>query len=152
MRGMVSNLVQNMDLLPDAVAECRRSLQHQLVSPGKLQAVGKGHRPEINEICQRIEKDISQEYTVGTAAEICHMSESHFAHLFKKETGLSFVEYVNQKKIQRAEYLLTHTSLRIGEIAMQIGLDNQNYFSSMFRKYKGKSPVEYRAASQKAEM
>lgn len=152
LRGMVSNLVQNMDLLPNAVAECRCSLQHQLVSPGKLQAVGKGHRPEINEICQRIEKDISQEYTVGTAAEICHMSESHFAHLFKKETGLSFVEYVNQKKIQRAEYLLTHTSLRIGEIAMQIGLDNQNYFSSMFRKYKGKSPVEYRAASQKAEM
>lgn len=151
LRGIVSNRVANMELLPGAVAECQRGLQRQLVNPGRLQSVGKGHRPEIDEICHQIEKDLSREYTVGTAAELCHMSESYFAHLFKKETGLSFVEYVNQKRIQKAEHLLAYTSLRIGEIAQQIGLENQNYFSSMFRKYKGKSPVEYRAACQKTE-
>lgn len=79
------------------------------------------------------------------------MSESYFSHLFKKETGISFVDFVNQRKIRKAADLLQNTNLRINEIAAQIGIDNPNYFSVLFKKCKGESPQEYRLHAQSAE-
>ena len=72
------------------------------------------------------------------------MSESRFAHVFKKETGISFWEYVNQIRMNEAEKLLRETDLRVSEIAERIGMDNPNYFSARFKERKGIGPLEYR--------
>lgn len=72
------------------------------------------------------------------------MSESYFSHLFKKETGISFVDYVNTQRVCRAEELLRTSDKRISEIAQAVGVENSNYFSVMFRKMRGISPQEYR--------
>ena len=72
------------------------------------------------------------------------MSESYFSHLFKKETGISFVDYVNTQRVCRAEELLRTSDKRISEIAQEVGVENSNYFSVMFRKMRGISPQEYR--------
>ena len=79
------------------------------------------------------------------------MSESYFSHLFKKETGVSFVDFVNQHKIRKAADLLQNTNLRINEVAAQIGIDNPNYFSVLFKKCKGEAPQEYRSHFQSAD-
>ena len=72
------------------------------------------------------------------------MSESYFSHRFKEETGLSFVNYVNRERANRAAALLLSTDSRVSEIARLVGIDNPNYFSILFKKWMGVSPNEYR--------
>lgn len=151
LHGILSECICGMEALGEAVAVCQRGLGVAMPRQSALRTTARRLRPEIDRICCEVEADLSAEYTVHTAALSCHMSESYFSHLFKKEVGMSFVEYLNQKKIQRAAQLLEQTDLRIGEIAQQVGMCNQNYFSVLFRKYKGTSPVEYRTARKKAE-
>ncbi len=73
-----------------------------------------------------------------------HISMSHYAFLFKKKTGFSPIEYFNHLKIQKACQYLQFTSMRIKEIAYQLGIEDPYYFSRLFAKVMGMSPKEYR--------
>ncbi len=77
-------------------------------------------------------------------SQACKMSESRFAHVFKKETGISFWEYVKSVRMEHAEKMLKETDLRIGDIAEKSGWIILNYFSAQFKKRKGKSPLAWR--------
>ena len=54
------------------------------------------------------------------------------------------MDYVNTQRVCRAEELLRTSDKRISEIAQEVGVENSNYFSVMFRKIRGISPQEYR--------
>lgn len=151
--GALSPCITGMDKLCSAIASCRKHLQtpSMMQEKGKLQTDSNGIRPEIDAVCRMVEGNLRREFTIKEAAGQCHMSESYFSHLFKKETGISFVDFVNQRKIRKAADLLQNTNLRINEIAAQIGIDNPNYFSVLFKKCKGESPQEYRLHAQSAE-
>jgi len=97
--------------------------------------------------------DISIEYmqnhldvplTLETLASSINLSISHYSSIFRKKTGYSPVVYFNHLKIQLACRYLQFTSLRINEIASKIGIDDQYYFSRMFTKIMGISPLAYR--------
>lgn len=77
------------------------------------------------------------------AAEV-NLSPSHLSYLFKKKTGFSPIEYFNHLKVQMACQYLLFTALRIKEISQEVGVEDQYYFSRMFRKVMGMSPNEYR--------
>ena len=102
-------------------------------------------RNEIVIVKQFVHQNLNKNLTVQMAAKISNMSESYFSHLFKNETGISFVNYVNQARIARAEILLRETGRKISDIAEEVGIDNPNYFSSLFKKLTGKSPNECRS-------
>ena len=89
-----------------------------------------------------------EKLSVAQIAGMINMSESRFAHVFKKETGISFWEYVNQVRMEHAEKMLKETDLRIGDIAEKIGVDNPNYFSAQFKRRKGKSPLAWRNTTE----
>ncbi len=72
------------------------------------------------------------------------LSVSHFSRLFLSKTGQSPIDYFNQLKIQRACQLMNHSSITIGEIAREIGYNDQFHFSRVFKKIMGVSPREYR--------
>ena len=101
-------------------------------------------RKEIVEVKSFVQAHYGEKLSVAQIAAMVNMSESRFAHVFKKEAGISFWEYVNQVRMDQAEKLLRETDLRIGDIAEKIGVDNANYFSAQFKKRKGKSPLAYR--------
>lgn len=101
-------------------------------------------RSEIAAVRQFVRQNLEKDLSVHTAAKIANMSESYFAHQFKDETGMSFVNYVNHQRIERAEALLRQTDKKISEIAMCVGIDNPNYFSILFKKLTGRSPNECR--------
>lgn len=101
-------------------------------------------REEIILIKDFVRKNIDREIGISEAARYVNMSESYFSHLFKKETGVSFVDFVNAQKIERSKELILQTDLKIYEVAAKVGFDNANYFSMLFKKITGQSPNEYR--------
>lgn len=80
-----------------------------------------------------------------------HLSVSHFSTLFKQETGCGFVNYLTQVRLTQAAWLLDNTDSAVGEIAQQVGYSEPAYFSYVFKKRYGVSPMKYRYMKEKSE-
>ncbi len=91
-----------------------------------------------------LQKHIDKPLSLKDIAETVNLSVSHFASIFKKNTGFSIIEYFNQLKTQKACQYLQFTDLRINEIADRLGIEDPHYFSRMFTKIVGTSPNKYR--------
>lgn len=94
-------------------------------------------------------ENLENRLTLEDFAAHHNLSASHFSSLFKKTTGSSPIDYFIQLKMQRACQLLYDPNNRIKEIAMAVGYDDQYFFSRIFRKLMGVSPLQYRAQRQK---
>lgn len=77
-------------------------------------------------------------------AEAAGMSQAHFSRTFKRELGVSFIEYVTRQRIERAKALLDTPGTKTWEIAERIGYQEYAHFAKVFRKYTGLTPSEYR--------
>lgn len=82
--------------------------------------------------------------TTQSVAEELGLSRNYFGQLFKKETGTVFSEYLSKLRIQKAKKLLRGSNLKIYQISEQVGIEDSFYFSSLFKKFAGLSPSEYR--------
>lgn len=80
---------------------------------------------------------------VNVAKEI-HVTPPYLSNLFKDKTGKNFTEYLLELRMEKAKDLLGNTSLRVQEIAEEIGYLNPHYFSSTFKKYTKMTPLEFR--------
>jgi two-component system, response regulator YesN len=65
-------------------------------------------------------------------------------HLFKEETGIPFREYLVHLRIETAKNFLVTSDQKISQLALRLGFDNGNYFSTVFKKYTGMTPRSYR--------
>jgi transcriptional regulator len=77
-------------------------------------------------------------------AEIACLSKDHFIRLFKQEMRVTPLHYINQKKIEKAQLKLITESCTAKEIAYQLGYDDHSYFTRLFKKMTGVTPMEYR--------
>lgn len=87
---------------------------------------------------------IFTEFSREDIAAYVHVSPEHLSRLFKKAEGMTLVDYIQMKKIEAAKQLLKSTRLSVGEIALRIGYKNFAYFSGIFKKYTGQTPMNYR--------
>ena len=104
----------------------------------------KEKKKKMNEICRYILANYSKKLTVSECAKICYLSESRFSHLFKKSIGVSPTHYILNSKIEIAKKQLLNTDWSILQISRNVGFDDQNYFSRIFKLYTGFSPTQYR--------
>lgn len=81
--------------------------------------------------------------TLKEIASYIGMNESAFCVFFKKNYGKTFVEYLNEQRLEYARYLLTNGSLTVTEICYACGFASPPYFSRVFRKGVGMSPQQY---------
>lgn len=100
------------------------------------QAVQKG----IELIENRYRENLSLDEICGEIA----VSKTYFCYLFKRETGMSFWNYLTSVRLRHAKELLETSELRSYEVALLVGYDNPSYFSKLFKKCEGISPNEYR--------
>ena len=76
------------------------------------------------------------------------LNSSYVSSLFKRETGSTLTNFVNNKRIEHAIYLLNTTKLPIQDIAVQCGITDVNYFTKLFKKIKNMTPSQYREMIQ----
>jgi len=91
-------------------------------------------------VFEYIDKNFTQKISIEEISQIARLSPYYFCRLFKETTGKSFVDYTNSLRIEKAAELLKNSTLNITETALSCGFDDINYFSKLFRKYKGVSP------------
>lgn len=82
--------------------------------------------------------------SLAAAADAAGMSQAHFSRTFKKEIGVSFIDYVTRQRIERAKNLLDVPGTKTWEIAEAVGYQEYAHFAKVFRKYTGLTPTEYR--------
>ena len=71
-------------------------------------------------------------------------NSSYFSSFFKKETGAGFADYLIQLRMEKAKELLKDTKDTVKEVCEKVGYSDVKHFTSMFRKYTGLKPGEYR--------
>ncbi len=98
----------------------------------------------IQKVLTIIDADLTADLGLKHLAEILNVNASYLSALFKKETGRTLTDYVTQKRVDHAAFLLRSTSLQIQTVAQQCGVFDVNYFAKIFKKYTDKSPKEYR--------
>lgn len=106
-------------------------------------------KPEVLNAQKYIRKNISKPISVYEIANHIGMNESYFSYLFKKETGENITEYILDLRIRIAKKLLRTTSMKVHEIANEVGIENANYFSVIFKKNTGMTTKEYKRKIQK---
>lgn len=80
-------------------------------------------------------------------AAVAHLSEAHFARVFRQEVGTTPMGYLNRLRIARACELLDRTDLNVGEVGRAVGLPAPSHFSRVFKALQGVSPRAYRDQS-----
>lgn len=105
---------------------------------------GLNNKDSTNQAIDFLSKSLDKVLTIDEISAAVNLSTSHFSYVFKKKTGYTPIEYFNHLKIQKACQYLLFTELRIKEIALELGIEDQYYFSRLFSKVMGLSPVEYR--------
>lgn len=102
------------------------------------------NKKRINEICKYIYENCDKIDSVGSLAQMTHLSESRFSHLFSETVGVSPQSYILRAKTDMAKELLANTDISVGQIATSVGFNDQNYFSRAFKRFTDMSPTEYR--------
>ncbi|MGZ7151766.1 bifunctional transcriptional activator/DNA repair enzyme AdaA [Bacillus sp. BC08] len=98
----------------------------------------------VEQIKDYIEKHFDELLTLDILAEMCHGSPFHLQRTFKKTTGISPIEYIQQFRIVKAAEQLLQSNQSIKEISNAVGIENPEYFATLFKKKTGFTPTEYR--------
>lgn len=99
---------------------------------------------KLQQVKDFIEDNLAESLTIADIAAVVHMSQFHFARVFKAAIGESPHRYVTQRRMERAKVLLDVTKFPVAEIAYRVGFYNPSHFTSQFRKYMGMTPKKYR--------
>lgn len=98
----------------------------------------------LNNSLKYIEKHYAEKICTQSLADMSHVSEGHFCHIFKETFGKTAKEYINEVRIAKAVDLIKTTDMTIIEIAFYCGFTDANYFARIFKKHKGVTPTSLR--------
>ena len=100
--------------------------------------------PVILKVVEYLEEGLSQDISLESAASFANVNPFYLSKLFREETGETFVNYVTDRRLEKGKGLLSSTALSIKEITAEIGYNDQNYFSKLFKAKYGVSPTDFR--------
>lgn len=98
----------------------------------------------IKQVREIVSSDLGPETSVKTIADRVYLHPVYLSKIYKAETGESLGDYIIRMRMERALYLLKHTNKKIYEVTSELGYQNPQYFSKMFKKYYGLTPNEFR--------
>ena len=95
-----------------------------------------------------IRQNYRYQLSTGNIAEAFFVNASYASRRFSESFGVTITEYISSVRIEHAKNLLATTSAPIGSIALNVGIDDANYFTRIFKKFVGMSPTEYRQSKE----
>jgi AraC-like DNA-binding protein len=95
-------------------------------------------------VFEYIDDHYSEKITPDALARLSNISYYHFCHMFKKLTDKTVTDYINSVRINKASSLMCNGDINVTESALAVGFNDVNYFSRLFKKYKGMSPTGYK--------
>ena len=100
----------------------------------------------LKRVLEYIDDHLSRKITLGDLAAVAGLSRMHFASQFRAATGLRPHEYLLRQRIGRAEELLLGSAMTIVEIALTVGFQTQAHFTTVFKRFVGHTPCQWRNA------
>ena len=110
------------------------------------------HNNLIENAKKVIESNFAGDISLEQVAKHVHLSPAYLSELFKKETGMSFIDYKTIIRIEYAKKLLCTPSMNISEISGKVGYSDPKYFSKLFKKITGKTIYEFRKEFRNATL
>lgn len=101
-------------------------------------------RPEIRKVIEYMDAHLSEEISCDNMAGYVNMNSSYFSRLFKNEVGLSFSDYLLNRRMETATKLLGNSDYSIEQIVKAVGIESISYFYRAYKKITGKTPGDVR--------
>ena len=134
-RGKYSDTLLNTYIVELSTLLCRHKAEYKSTTPGINE--------DIYAISRFIRTNFNKEITLKSLSRDFAISESHLSRRFKEVSGIGINEYITYVRIMNAEKLLKSRKLPITEVASACGYNDSNYFSTVFKKIKGITPLKY---------
>ncbi|MDU6263225.1 MAG: response regulator [Anaerocolumna aminovalerica] len=103
-----------------------------------------GRTLSIQTALQYIDDNYMNKITLDDVAKYVYLNSSYLSQLFKKEMNVPFSDYIEEVRIKRAKLLLKETDYSMNQVAEAVGFSTQNYFTRIFKKSTGLTPIKYR--------
>ena len=98
----------------------------------------------LDKVFQYVEKSYQDSIDLEEISKVAGFSKYHFSRFFKENTGVTFLDYLNNFKIAKAEWFLLYDKDSILDIAYKSGFNSVKTFNRVFKNLKGCAPMEYR--------
>ncbi len=112
-------------------------------------AVARPHNETVEQICAYLAANYQQKFSLSEVAARFYLSPYYLSRLFRRVTGQSIVDYINNRRIEAAQKLLETTELSISAVAEQTGFASAAHFRRVFREVMGTGPLQYRKGHKK---
>ena len=110
------------------------------------QRVNHQRAEQLKPALEYIESHYGQHIALDTLARLAGLSPKYFCRYFRDIVHRSPIDYVNFYRVECASALLTASDMTVAEVAYQCGFNDSSFFIKQFRRYKGATPKQYRAA------
>ena len=131
----IPNVDKGQELIAEMVRSyCRLVRKHTMTH----------YSPIVQKAVACIESELSNDLGLSSLAVVLNVNASYLSALFRKETGQTVTEYVNEKRMQAGAHLLKSTRLQVQTVAQHCGISDVNYFSKLFKKHYGMTPKQFR--------
>jgi len=141
----VDRVIRLISLLDDLSKK-----QSTLIAPNTFHnVVSKKSEMRINKVCVFIQNNFYQKISLKEVADLIHLTESNFCKFFKKATGKTYSNYLNELRINEACRMLTQTEKTISQISFDCGFETLSYFNRVFLEKKMITPSRYKTNHSK---
>ena len=100
--------------------------------------------PIVSRAIDYIEENYADSITMDDICSEFNINKCYFCCVFKNKTGTTFVNYLNNYRVEKSKELLQNSSLSLLDISVAVGFNNQSYYSTIFKKFVDMTPLEYR--------
>ena len=136
--------VSDIFILPfekNSLMACLRELSD---STETTEILHENYDSQFATILQYIDKHCFEKIRLEDIGELVGFNKNYVCHLFKKQLGMTFIEYLTNKRMKYACMLLETTYMNVETIASKCGFDDSAYFNRVFKKVNGMTPINYR--------
>lgn len=116
-----------------------REFTHAVAEKGK-----RHYSAKIERVMHYVHIHLHEALTLENAAEAVGLSACHLSRIFKQETGMSLVNYVQKERVEAARHMLIYSDYTLAVISEYLHFSTQSYFIKIFKKHAGMTPAQYR--------